>query len=147
MTASAHAHDVNIIWEFWPLNVALPQIVRVLLTGYGVNPIFTWMYDISFWPIFLWNSFFGLIGVPINIVFNFLYAVINGPTAFVVAIWEYVKFFLMTFRNITGWSNVESFVAVASLTGVTLWLAIESGLFGEMPADGTAAGGDAAATA
>ena len=137
MTYLEHSHDVSIIWEFWPFNVAIPQIVRVLLTGYGINPIFTLMYDISFWPIMIWNGIFGMIGVPVNIIFNFLYAIINGPTSYIVFICEIIKYVLMTFRSVTGWSKIETFVVIAAMVGVSVWLTLE--LFAETPADGESA--------
>ena len=43
-----------------------PSIIKRSLTGYGLNGLFTYAMDISFWPRLMWNSFWELLG------FNFL---------------------------------------------------------------------------
>ena len=142
----AHNHDVQIIWEFWPFNVLLPWALRDFLTGYGINPLFTWMTDISLYPLVLWNGFWNLGGLnPINWIGNILWRGVDTVfSMFDIAdgIWDIC---VHTIRRITGWISFESFFAVLALGGVAIWLAIEAGFLDEMlkemeaPADGAEA--------
>ena len=83
-TLEQHSHDVSIIWEFWPLDVMIPNALRVFLTGYGVNPIFTYLYDIAFWPMEIWDGFFNVVAWPINNIFSFLWGLVNFLTSSLV---------------------------------------------------------------
>ena len=56
-----HSHDVQAIWDFWPINLMIPTVLSTYMNGYGINPITTYLDDISFWPRYFWNGFFSLL--------------------------------------------------------------------------------------
>ena len=151
-----HTHDVELIWNFWPFNTWTPSIVRTFLNGYGLNWAMTYLYDISFWPMYWWNGvwaqFFSLFGI-LNILPAFLLWLPNVITTYTI---EWVQTFFVTYPN---WilryfihaADHETFYVligcVGAIAGLGYWAMDASGMMAELmgPADGAAAAPEAKA--
>ena len=131
-------HDVSIIWEFWPFTAILPMVVRDLLTGYGINPVFTWMMDLTEVPRWIWNTFVGsFLGAftGINSIFTLLYYVPNYVYLLIFGSYRLVFQYVLSFiRSVTGWFNFESFIAVILASAGLITVLITSGAL-DVPAE------------
>ena len=123
-----HPHDVKIIWELWPIANLLPAFVRDFLTGYGINPIFTWMSDVLWFPIWIWNGFWNTVIFPYTYFMFFLYTFLDWPYwATAGLIIKPIQFFIWYFRKLSGWIELENTVILLGLVITVLYLANEGG--------------------
>ena len=138
MTSStlSHPHDVSIIWEFWPFDVMIPSALRVFLTGYGINPVFTWMYDISYIPMQIWDGFWNFVAWPINSIFSFLWGLVNFLTSGLVATAEVEKFFVGAWRKLVMAPYTESMILVIGVFAYYAVSTLDPSLLGLSADDG-----------
>ena len=71
-TAVNHSHDVEIVWNIWPLNVMLWEPVSAFLQGHGLNWINNIAMDFLWFPILVWNIFMSSIFSWFDTIWYFL---------------------------------------------------------------------------
>lgn len=132
-------------WDFWPLNVLTPTLIDTYLNGYGINPITTWLSDVTWWPRTTWNTFFGVLFGLVNWIPVFIGYVLSILTFLFESPVKFIGYFQWAWRYFSHWADFESFVVVAALAGacggLAYWAMDASGMLAEMM------GGDAAAPA
>ena len=147
-----HSHDVKAVWNWWPLNLFVPSIVNTYLNGYGINPITTYLDDLTFWPRSQWNGLMNLFfGWNIDIIFDIIGSILGAFTGWLEFPMWLVSGYLHIFRYFGHLFENESFYVVLALVGACAglgyWAMDASGMMAEMMGGEAAAPADGAATA
>ena len=129
-TKPDHSHDVEIFWEFWPFSVIYTRGFKEFLTGYGLNWLNTYLFDISIVPMAIWNSFWWFFGFN---PFNWFWDFWNGFANWFQVWFNWVPFWLFglptyILRFLIGAPGNETFgwlVLLASLSGGFIALGID----------------------
>ena len=118
-----HSHDVQIIWWCWPFINIIPAVVRELVGGYGINPIFTWMADIAWWPIFIWDMFWWVWGWPLNVIIDIVMFIPNAAYyTFGGSLFLVYQQFMFLGRRLTGWLQIETLAVAGGLGYLVYWV-------------------------